>query len=128
MTVTAEQFRARLRDFPRKRRDQHILLKSVALTLDPIGTYTERAITDKLIFWLTDIGQSMDFDHVSLRRLLVDEGYLMRDNAGTEYRVGRQGSCEVGFEAEVDDLDVYAEIGVGKKALLDRKRRYAPTE
>ena len=137
VAVTKEEFTTRLvelclksgmRDFPRKRRDQHILMNSVALTLDPTATYSESEITDRLIFWLTDIGQSIDFDHVSLRRLLVDEGYLMRDNAGTQYRVRHEGSNEMSFEAEVDNVDVYTEIGLAKKALLDRKRRHAPAE
>ena len=83
--ITRDEFSARLADlclksgltgFPRKSRDRHILMKSVVLTLGGSRRYDEREIDDKLIFWLTDIAHSMDFDHVSLRRELVDAGRL----------------------------------------------------
>ena len=132
--ITRDQFAARLVDlcltsgltgFPRKRRDRHILLKSVVLTMDEARVYTVAEVDDRLIYWLTDIGRSIRFDHVSLRRLLVDEGYVHRDRAGSAYRAGPEGSGEVAFEAEVDELDVYQVIGVGMKAVDDRRRRYS---
>jgi len=86
-TMTVEQFEERMAElclrsgmagFPRKRRDQQILLKSIVLTLDRERDYTELEIGDKLAYWLVDIGTSTDLDHVTLRRLLVDTEYLWR--------------------------------------------------
>ena len=62
-----------LKGIPRRARDQHILLKSVVLTLDPTKEYTEGQIDDKLAFWLSDIARSIDLDRVTLRRWLVNE-------------------------------------------------------
>ena len=111
--------------FPRKQRDRHILLKGVALTMDRARGYTEAEVNDLLAFWLSDVGRSVHFDHVSLRRLLVDEGYLHRDGAGSEYRVQPAGSGELGFDTDVENLDVYRLIGLGMKAARERKHRYS---
>ena len=131
--VTVEEFRTRLVDlclksgltgFPRGRRDRHILLRSVAATLDPVATYGQDDVTDRLAYWLVDIGQAIELDRVSLRRLMVDDGYLERDNAGTSYRVRPEGRGEVEFEPGIADLEVYEVIGQGKKAIQEQKRLY----
>lgn len=72
---------------PRKRRDQHILLMSIVLAFEHNRPYSESEVNDKISNWLTDIGHLMETDHVTLRRHLVDEGYLQRDDAGLSYRV-----------------------------------------
>ena len=133
--ITAAEFSKRLAGlcltsglagFPRKERDRQILLKSVVMTMDRTLEYTEPEIDDRLIYWLTDIARSVQFDHVSLRRLLVDYGYLYRDSAGSSYRVVPAGRGGVVFDAEVDELDVYSVIGAAMKAAQDRKRKFVP--
>tara|TARA_B100000949_G_C13896492_1_gene290893 strand:+ start:138 stop:461 length:324 start_codon:yes stop_codon:yes gene_type:complete len=59
-----------------------LCLKSVVLTLNETSEHAESEIGDRLIFWLSDIAQSIDLDHVSLRRRLVDERYLEREKSG----------------------------------------------
>ena len=113
-----------LTGLPRKRRDQHILMKSVVLTLDAKRRYTEREIDDRLAFWLADIARSIDLDRVSLRRLLVDESYLKRSRDGSSYWVGPSAQRQELFEADVDETDVYRAIGVGMKLIQQRKRQY----
>ena len=132
--ITVAEFKARLVDlclksgltgFPRGRRDRHILLRSVADTLDPAVTYRQDDVTDRLAFWFADIGQAIELDRVSLRRLMVDYGYLVRDKAGTSYRVRIEGRGEVEFGPGIAELDVYEVIGAGRKAIQEQKRRYA---
>lgn len=94
---------------PRKRRDTHILLRSMAMHFDPAGRYTERAVGEVLKRWLAAAGPRVELDHVGLRRTLVDEGYLARDAAGAAYEVRWTGRAGVTFAAAVDALDV-AEI------------------
>ena len=113
-----------LTGFPRKHRDQHILLKSVALTLDSARRYTESEIDDKLLFWLNDIARSIDFDHVSLRRMLVDERYLVRERSGSSYIVNSARGIQAEFELEVDEVDVYESIGVSTKLIQQRKQAH----
>ena len=131
--ITGDEFRARLSQLclkgslphlPRKRRDRHILLKSVTLTLEAAREYTEGQINDELRFWLADIGRSAHFDHVSLRRGLVDEGYLARDRDGSRYWVAAPARGDPPFAPEVDDIDVYVSIGMGIKLMQQKKREY----
>jgi len=92
--ITADEFRKRLAalclkrgggGMPKRRRDQHILLKSIALTLDRNAVYTEAELNLRIQSWLELVGHEIQVDHVSLRRHLVDEGYLTRDPAGDTY-------------------------------------------
>ncbi len=111
-----------LKGVPRKQRDQHILLKSVVLTLDPLKEFTESEVNDKLAFWLADIARGIELDRVTLRRWLVDEGYLERDSRGLRYRVGEV--IPRLFAPGVDEVDVYRVIGVAMKSLQKRKQSY----
>ncbi len=113
-----------LRIMPRRKRDQHILMKSVVLTLDPDASYGEIEINNAIKYWLVDIGKRIRFDHLMLRRMLVDRGYLDRDRRGSAYTVGVTGDTIEMFDANVSDVDVYRIIGEGLKSLQDRKKAY----
>ena len=132
--ITRSEFETRLAElclrsgltgFPSKKRDQHMLLKSVVLTLNETSQYGEPEVDDRLIFLLSDIAQSIDLDHVSLRRWLVDEGYLERDKSGTVYRVSDAGLRQGMFEPDVDEVDVYESIGASMKLVQQRKEEYS---
>jgi hypothetical protein len=100
----------------------------VALTLDRDREYTEREIDDRLIFWLTDIARSIDFDHVTLRRMMVDERYLRRDNPGFSYWVAIPEQAEAEFDGRVEDIDVYRSIGMSMKRIQQRKQTHLRSE
>lgn len=131
--ITADQFKKRLVDlcvrsglteFPRKGQDRHILLKSMALTLNAAAGYSEREINEKLQSWLMNVGHSMDLDHAALRRQLVDEGYLERDKGGSCYRVSVSGKRQATFEPAVEDIDVYEVVRVSKEIIEQKKQDY----
>jgi len=137
-TITTEAFRQRLVElclksgmagFPRRPRDRHILLKSVALTLEVRATYTEKQVDRKLVSWLGDIVRSIGIDRVTLRRLLVDEGYLGRERDGSRYWVAalgpRRGEFETRFDAQIDELDVSETVAEGARQLQMSKRAHA---
>ena len=88
---------------PRKRRDLHIVLRSVALLLERSMSYTESSFDDALIRWLQQVGYNFRLDHVTLRRTLVDYAYVLRDPAGTRYRVA--GDHDDLFDPLIDSLD-----------------------
>lgn len=129
-----DEFAARLVDLclksgltglPRRSRDRHILLKSVVLTLKTGEEYSESDIDDRLAFWLVDVGRSIDVDRVSLRRSLVDEGYLKREKDGSRYMASSEGKSTGSlFEPEVDGVDVYEAIGIGMKQIQEKKRQH----
>lgn len=109
--------------FPRKRRQQHVLLKSVVLLLEPEQDYSEHQINDTLQKWLDTIGKSLEIDRVSLRRRLVDEGYLVRDRAGRIYRVN-EGNMDSLFEQGINAVNPVAVIEEAERRRVLRKREF----
>lgn len=110
--ITAEEFKKSLvslcggneRPFPHKESEKLVLYKTIFRTLDPTRVYTEKELKSVLETWLQNLGGKLLTDSTSLRRQLVDEGYLTRDPAGTAYQV-RAGRLAEAFEPEVDSLD-----------------------
>ena len=54
--------------------------------------------------WLAKIGQKIEIDHVTLRRHLVDEGYISRDRAGMLYKVNDAKMADL-FEPATNTID-----------------------
>ncbi len=130
--ITADEFRQRLealllspggRGLPRKRRDWDILFKSITLALEAGRDYSEREINEAMEKWLTGIGQAIEIDYITLRRHLVDAGYLVRDLAGVTYRVGREAIGEL-FESATDTVDPVAVVEEARSRKEQRKRQY----
>lgn len=131
--VTREKFKKRLVDlclrsglagFPKDQLNQHILFKSAVLTLGQTGILTEREVNEKLIFWLSHIGRIKNIDHITLRRSLVDTGYLTRNNDGSCYRVSPSGSGHQLFDHTIDQLNILEVIEAGREEIARRKREY----
>jgi hypothetical protein len=131
--ITADEFKKRLFELcslsglsglPRKSRDRHILLKSVALLLDKTQEYSEVEINQELQGWLTDVGRSIELDHVELRRRLIDHEYLGRSKDGSRYWVAVWSRLQMAFEREIEEVDVPLLIKQSNQASLEKKRRY----
>jgi len=132
--VSPEEFVERLcrlgadrgpRRFPRRSRDREILIKSIGMTLESERTYTEAEINAALLVWKRDVGPSIETDHVSLRRLLVDHGHLERTADGGSYRVGYPAR-PVAFELGVEDIDVRATVAAYREHAERRRLRGRP--
>jgi len=128
-TITAAEFEQRIADLclggigpglPRKRRDRHILLKAAAMALGQGSEHSEGAINEVLESWLDSLGPAVRLDHVSLRRYLIDEGYVERDVAGRVYRVREVESQPERFQLAVESLD---SLEIVRRASADRERR-----
>ena len=114
-TITSEEFAERLlslclrggagRELPRKRRDRWILYRSIQSKLTEAHPLAEREVTARIQDWLLDAGRDFATDAVTLRRELVDEGFLERDAYGREYRASRAHERNVRFEEPPTDLD-----------------------
>ncbi len=70
---------------PKKPESVHILLISAAIAFDLGREYTETEVNALLEQWASEFGSGCGLDRVTMRRLLVDEGYLRRDPFGTKY-------------------------------------------
>ena len=97
------------RGFPRATRDREILMKSMTLDLDEQATYAERDVNEQLKRWKREIAPALDVDHVTLRRWLVDYGYLERTRDGKQYRVGFPAKT-VAFDVQIYNLDLRATV------------------
>jgi hypothetical protein len=130
-TITREVFvkrlvnlclRGELAGLPKDETDRHILLKSARMLLGGPGTYTEKEINDRLQGWVDQVCSGPGVDRVSLRRYLVDYGYLARSSDGARYQVG--SGDPVPFEPEVDQVDVVETVRAAKEEKECKKREY----
>ena len=69
----------RITQFPRQWRKKLVLLRYVASRFEPGRDYTEKEIAAII----TPVYE----DHVTLRRMMVDVGWMVRDRAGRAYRL-----------------------------------------
>ncbi|MBE0411452.1 MAG: DUF2087 domain-containing protein [Anaerolineales bacterium] len=117
-----------LSDLPKDLRDQHILLKSIELTLEPSGTFTEKEINEQIKKWVDDVSQIKGLDQATLRRRLIDTGYLKRSKDGTTYQLTPGSSQKEYFDESVDQLDIPMEIEKAREEIETRKRDYLRRE
>ncbi len=108
--------------FPKKELDRHVLLISAALRLEPQRQYTESELNDELRWWTARFGDPVNLDHVTLRRFLVDDGYLRRDTAGRAYEVTADWPYTV--DPSVKSLDLEALIAEARAARELKKQQY----
>jgi len=129
--ISAAQFEERLAAiclggagtaFPRRMRDRHILYRSIIQRLDLARKYPEGELNEALQQWLLDIGTSLDIDHVTLRRYLIDERYLSRDANGNAYQVNPAGSNFVEFDPSIAAIDPFMVIQAARDRVAERKR------
>ena len=127
--IEASQFKDRFaslvlggQGFPKKGVDRHILFISAALGLEPQQPYSESEINDELRAWTARFGSRVSLDHVTLRRFLVDEGYLSRDTAGISYELTTAWPHT--FEPSISTLDLEALVEEARAARELRKQQY----
>jgi hypothetical protein len=116
--------RSGLAGFPKDEVDQHILLKSAVLTFGEANTYTEKEINEKLEAWVLLVGQIKEIDRTTLRRRLVDTGYLARAKDGSSYQVVPSAPRPQFFAEEVDQVNVTEVIVAAREEIARRKKAY----
>lgn len=130
--ITTQHFRQRLEalclrsglsGFPKDETDQHILLKSVVLLIGQPGPLGEPVVNERLQRWLLLTG-NQGLDHVTLRRALVDAGYLTRSPDGSAYLVEPAGAGWYTFEPEIEQIDVADALAEARAEIERRKQQY----
>ncbi len=131
--ITCETYQRRLRDlclrsgleeFPTKRRDQLILLKSIANGFAAGQVYSEQAVNEIIKSWRNGADCFRVWDHVTLRRRLVDESFLDRASDGSSYRVNSDGPRELAFEPGIEQVVLTAVLAEGQREIEQRKAAY----
>jgi hypothetical protein len=107
--VTPAEYASRLRallrkggitnGLPRKTRDRLILLHAIAQEFAPDDRMTEIEATARIGAFLTARCPHWHIDRVTLRRALVDDGFLDRDSNGAEYRRSPRHESKLAFES-----------------------------
>jgi hypothetical protein len=132
-TNNSEQFSKRLANLclrsgltgmPKDEIDQHILLKSAVLLIHASGPLTEKEINEKLQVWLTQVCVIKNFDRVTLRRWLVDTGYLSRNSDGSSYQVAQPAPRPDLFDPSVDQIDILETIQAAREEMERRKQAF----
>ncbi|MGH2606888.1 MAG: DUF2087 domain-containing protein [Anaerolineales bacterium] len=128
--ITASHFKDRIvalilggRDLPKKPVDRHILIFSATLGLEPRRQYSEAALNEELRKWTSLFGGNFNLDHVTLRRFLVDDGYIRRDAAGGSYALATE-NLPYAFDPSLAGLDLENLVDEATLARELRKSRF----
>ena len=114
-----------LLDLPKDLTDQHILLKSAILMVGQPGVnLTEKEINAQLELWILEVANIKNVDHATLRRRLIDTGYLTRSKDGATYQVAQPGPRSVLFDEAIDQLDIPQVITAARDEMARRKKEY----
>jgi len=113
-----------LAGIPKDQNDQHILLKSAVMSIRTNKPLTEKELNDRLQTWLDLVGAGKNLDRVSLRRWLVDSGYLTRDGLGSQYEIALPEPHPGLFEPAIEQLDTAAILQVAREEMERKKQAY----
>ncbi len=107
-------------ELPAKRRKRLILLMAIAALFN-LGHYSEKEVNETISNFLSDV-ITLKVDFVTIRRAMVDEGFLTRTCDGSEYTVDRDSLPYTIFEQGVYRVDVLSYIRNSSK---ERKEKAA---
>lgn len=119
-----------LTGWPRRPSDQEILIALAAARFEPGSELAEREVNDRLREWLATFSAPFGIDHVTLRRALVDRGFLVRDRAGSTYRADPERIGETGAAAPgtPDPASILRELRQERHSRKDRRLAAIPKE
>ncbi len=100
-----------------------MLLTSVVFAFEHDKIYSEQQVNALIQIWISQFGTSLTIDHVTLRRYLVDEGILIRDQFGTRYQLADM-SPFFSYDPSIRDLDLEELIAQALEDRGARKRAY----
>lgn len=112
------------RDLPKKALPLNVLLVSAMHGLEPGRRYPEAEVNAALQRWLMRFGLRFGLDHASLRRLLVDEGLLLRDSGGAWYEP-QSRSRDFACDPAIRELDLEALVAEERARRAERKRSFS---
>ena len=115
--------RSGLSGLPRDEVARHVLFTSMVSTLPVEAPLDQPAIDARLASWVETSGLA-DLDHVTLRRYLVDAGYLSRRADGSEYRVVADPPGRPRCEAGVAAIDLATVLQARREEVARRKAEY----
>ena len=107
--------------FPKRRADLIVLLSLVSARFEAGRAYREDDVNDRLIEWLEPFVLREAIDHVTLRRVLVDEQFLLRNATGTAYRLNAP-KLDATIDTAARWVDPGAVLAAQRRQREERKR------
>jgi hypothetical protein len=107
---------------PRRPGDQEILARLAAARLEPGKTYTEGEVNVALEAWLESFTEPYGIDHVTLRRLLVDRGLLVRTKSGSTYEVNRDAPQDLEGFRDIEPARMLERVREEREERKKRRR------
>ncbi len=111
---------------PKRRGDVEVLLALAVAMFRPRQTYREDEVNAQLAAWIDKFTVPGALDHVTLRRLAVDRRYLLRNPAGTAYRLNA-GMLEAEICAQAQSIDP-GEVLASLQTQRDKRKRERATK
>jgi hypothetical protein len=108
---------------PKKRTELQMLLSSVVFDFEFGRDYSEFHVNELILAWVSRFGDELGIDHVTLRRYLVDEGLLARDEFGSTYRLA-DTSPHFSYDLSIRDIDLEALVARASEKREARKRAF----
>ena len=109
---------------PRRAHDLEVFLTLAAARFEPQRAYSEAQVNDLLQAWLEPFCSRFSVDHVTVRRCLVDARLLLRDRAGSTYKLAADPlSVAIGVEPATIMVEVQRERKARKRAHSARPGR-----
>lgn len=127
--ITREFFARRLADLclrsgmsglPKDDTSRHLLFTSMVSNLPADAPLDEKDVNVELTRWIAT-SQIAGLDHVTLRRQLVDAGYLLRRGDGSEYRVAPSPPGQPAFEDDAARQDLRVVLDARREEIARRK-------
>jgi len=115
--------RSGLSGLPRDEASRHVLFTSMVGALPVATPLVQAAVDTCLARWIETSGLK-DLDHVTLRRSLVDAGYLDRPADGSSYSVVANPPGRPRCEAGVAGVDLAAVLQSRREEVARRKAEY----
>ena len=113
----------RLTSLPKRPADQALLVTLAAAQLDAHRSCVESEVNERLRAWLETVSEPFGIDHVTLRRMLVDSGFLKRTHSGSAYKVNADKAAQLEAVRGLDPAEVLAQVREERDL---RKRGRAP--
>ncbi len=112
-----------MRRLPKKRGDAEVVMALSLIGLTRDGIFDESEINIHLSRWLEDIASSTGFDYVTLRRYLVDYGFLRRASDGVVYRIQTERIDEVisPGSKSIEPKSIFDEVQAARE---ERRRQF----
>ncbi|MGB9639517.1 MAG: DUF2087 domain-containing protein [Anaerolineales bacterium] len=113
-----------LSEFPKNKNDQLIILQSVLLTFKGAKKLTEKEVNEQIDTWIRGVGQVNYIDRVSIRRLLIDYGFLERAKDGSVYSLVEPQPYAELFADEINEVQVFEELERAREEIRSKRERY----